>query len=540
MTLHTLRRSSLVVCSLALLVALAAASATASRSGTVMSADKTTLVVAVPDDVATLDPLFAATPRSTEVIMNAYDPLMGYGLRNLPGGLRIWDTRKISGLALASMRVGKDGKTWTLTVRRGVKFPSGNEVTAETVKYMFERNFGVKGSGGAFMYQFMGRIPAVTSVRQTGPMTLQVKTQTPNPLLPRIFALSNSVPFDQQLLKERGGNDPYASAWVSRNTAGAGPYQLRSWTPGSQIVLEANPNYWQGAPAIKSVVMRVVPSAANRMLLLRRGVVDVAERLSAQEIKSLRGASGVRIVSVPSTNTTQLVMNVRTEPFDDVRVRRAIANAVPYAGIIRSVFDRRAQRSTGPVPVGFPLRLAKGYPYSNQNLNRAKQLLAQADKASGMRVTLQINSGNPDHEAVAVLIRDALGRVGITTSIQKLTPAVFAERLAKRQLGFFLNDTLWWVDDPSYALTLGYTCDAFFNYGAYCNKAVDNLIAQAGRTLSATKRSALFARAQRQIIADAPVVWVAQPNFNLATRINVSGYAHFPDEMVRFKYFQKR
>lgn len=538
MTIRLWRRAAIAACALALLAAAAAGAAFGRQSAAqALAADKSTLVVAIPDDAATLDPLFATSVRSTEVIMNSYATLNTYGLKTLKGGLRVWDSARSVGDLLAGMRASADGKTWTLTVRQGRRFADGTPVTGATLKYMFERNFGVKGSGGAFMYQFMGKIAGIDSIKQTGPSTLTVTTQVPNPLLPYIFALSNSVAFDQSVLAAQGGADPYASTWVAKNTAGAGPYQLSSWQPGSKIVLSANPSYTP-KPAIKTVVMQIVPSAANRMLLLRRGTVDAVERLSAQEIKQLQGASGVKIVSVPSANTTELVMNAKSGPLANARVRQAVNYAVPYAQIISSVYGGKAQASTGPIPVGFPMRLKTGYPYSAQNLAKAKALLA-ASGETNIRLPLQISSGNADHEAVAVQIRDALSKVGISASIQKLTPAVFAEQQGKRSLTFFLIDSLWWVADPSYALTLGYTCEAFFNYGNYCNKAVDKLVQQAGQTLNKAERASLYARAQKLIIADAPIAWVAQPNFNLATRTNVSGYAHFPDEMVRFKYFTK-
>ncbi|MFN8223671.1 MAG: ABC transporter substrate-binding protein [Gaiellales bacterium] len=538
MTIRPWRRATLVASALTLLVAVAAGAAFARQSAAqALAADKSTLVVAIPDDAATLDPLFAATVRSTEVIMNSYATLNTYGLKALKGGLRVWDSARPVGDLLAGMRVSPDGKTWTLTVRKGRRFADGSAITAATLKFMFDRNFGVKGSGGAFMYQFMGKIGGIDSVKQTGPSTLTVSTQVPNPLLPRIFALSNSVAFNPSVLAAQGGADPFASTWVAKNTAGAGPYQLSSWAPGSKIVLSANP-FYAPKPAIKTVVMQIVPSAANRMLLLRRGTVDVVERLSAQEIKQLQGATGVKVVSVPSANTTQLVMNTKTGPLADARVRQAINYAVPYAQIISSVYGGKAQSSTGPVPVGFPLRLKTGYPYSAQNLAKARSLLA-ASGEKNISLPLQISSGAADHEAVAVLIRDALSKVGISVSIQKLTPAVFAEQQGKRQLEFFLIDSLWWVGDPSYALTLGYTCGAFFNYGNYCNKSVDELVQKAGETLNNAERASLYGQAQKLIIADAPMAWVAQPNFNLATRTNISGYAHFPDEMVRFKYLAK-
>jgi peptide/nickel transport system substrate-binding protein len=503
-------------------------------------ATQPTLVVGVPDDAFTFDPLFATTPRSTQIIMNAYDPLMQYALKRLPNGLRIYNPARVSGLSLQSMRLKRDGRTWALTLRRGLRFPSGRPVTADSIVFTGKRNFGVKAGGGAFMYGVIAGIPGPTSFRKTGPNTLEVRTAQPNPLLPEIFVLSNSVPWDTGLIDaNRTSKDPFATKWLARNTAGHGPYQLERWSPGSEIVLRANERYWRGAPSIKRVVIKIIPSAASRMVLLQRGNVDVVERLSAQEIQSVSRNRGVKIISVPSSNQVQLAMNVKSEPFDDVRVRRAIGYAVPYQDIMRSVYFSRARKAAGPIPVGFPGHTSRGYPYGRQNLERARSLLSAAG-VSNLRLNLEIDTGNPDHEPTAVLIRSALAQLGITINIQKYTPAVFAERRQKRQLNFFLNESIWWVVDPSYALGLGYTCGSFFNYGNYCNKArVDNVLAKARGELNRAKRLRAFQAIHRQVVADMPVVWITQPNFNLAARRNIAGYTHFNDEMLRFYYLRK-
>lgn len=513
--------------------------ASAGHATTKTRSDSSTLVVGVPDDSATFDPVFAATPRSTEIIMNTYDTLTTYGLRTLPNGTKVFKPGSVSGLALSSLKPSKNGKVWTLTVRKGMTFADGTPVNATALKFMFARNFGIKSGGGAFMYSFIGKIPGIKNVRVTGPYTLTVTTTAPNPLVPQMFALSNSTPISQSLLKKNGGKDPYAQTWLAHNTAGSGPYTLAKWVPGAEIDLVANPTYWRGAPKIKNVTEKIIPSAANRILFLERGVIDMAENLSPDEIQTVSKAKGVKVVSVRSSNGLQLVMDVKTAPFTNVNVRRAIEYAVPYQEIISRVYHGRAQKTAGPIPVGFPDHSSAGYPYGKQNLAKAKALLKAANVKPGTSLVLKVDSGSPTDQANAVQIQAALKKVGLNVSIQPLTSAAYSEQRQKGTLGFFLNESQWWVPDPAYSTGLGYTCGAFFNYGHYCNKAVDALIAKATSEQNPKKRASMFATVQKRIAADAPMVWIAQPDDTIAMRSNITGYADFNDGMVRFFYMRK-
>lgn len=498
-----------------------------------------TLIVGIPDDAATFDMLFATTPRSTQVIMNAYEPLMTYALKDVDDGLRQWDSNNVEGAVLESMTLDADGLTWTLKVREGMTFPSGAAINAETVKFMFERNFGVEGSGGAFIYSFVGRISNIEAVTVIDDYTLEVTTDQPNPLLPRIFVLSNSTPVDPTLIRANATDtDLWASEWMKQHTNGSGPYRLERWTPGVEIVLQANEQYWRGKPAIDRVEMRVIPSTADRMMLLAAQSIDVVEKLSAEEIEAVSRIPGLKVVSIPSTTSLELAMNNAIAPFDDVRVRQAIAYAIPYDDIIESVYFNRAQKSAGPVPVGFPDHNPGDYPYQ-QDMEQVRRLLATAGYADGFDINLELDSGNPDNEAVAVLIKAALEEIGVKVTIQKLTPAVFAEKRAEKRMAFFLNENIWWVDAATYPLQLAYVTGAFFNYPNYADEALDQQIAAAAAELDSDKRSAMLAEIQHKIIADVPLVWIAQPNFNLAMRENINGYVHFNDQLVRYYYLDK-
>ena len=130
-----------------------------------MSADDpAALIVGVPDDAATFDSLFASTPRSVGVIINTYETLMMHSWEMNEQGLRHWIPDRLEGTALESMTVAADGVTWNLKVRPEVRFPSGQDVDAEAVKRVFDRNFGVKGSAGAFLYRSLGRVPGPEAV----------------------------------------------------------------------------------------------------------------------------------------------------------------------------------------------------------------------------------------------------------------------------------------------------------------------------------------------------------------------------------------
>jgi peptide/nickel transport system substrate-binding protein len=502
------------------------------------TASATTLVDAVPDDAVSFDMFFALSLTSAEAVMNSYDAFTTYQHKGASNGIRLFNPAKVTGMGLVSVTPSENLRVWTLRVRRA-KHVNGDPVTSADVKYMMDRNFGVKGSAAKFLYQFLGRIKSKTSIKIIDQHTVRVTTTAPNALLPYLFTLSNSVVPNSKVLKANAGKDGWAQEYLKRNTAGSGPYQVQSWTPGSQVVLRANENYWAGAPPIKQVTIRIVPSAANRVALLKRGEVDIVERLTPAEVETLEGTQGIRTVSVPGASQVTLAMDNKVKPFSDVRVRRAIAYATPYSDIIRTAYRGRARPTAGPVATNFPGHYEAGYPYKKQNLARAKQLLTEAGYADGFDVDLAHSTGDPNHQAAAILIGNALQSIGIKVNIRPLTPAVFAERTGKHQLRFFLQNVVWWVPDPAYAMALGYACNQFFNYWNYCNKNMDKALNRAFVQPNRRARTRAFQQLQKMIWTDSPVVWITQPNINLAMRSNISGYRSMNDELLRFAFLRK-
>ena len=203
------------------------------------------------------------------------------------------------------------------------------------------------------------------------------------------------------------------------------------------------------------------------------------------------------------------------------------------------MYHGNAQATKGPIPVGFPGVLTSGYPYGTQDLSKARSLLTQAGYPHGFNATLDVSASSEDDQAAAIQIQSALSQIGIKLTIDKLTAAVFAEQRQKAAMPLFIQESDWWAINALYPLSLGYTCKAFFNYGNYCNPAVDSDVTKAGTSADATTRTSLIDAAQKQIWDDAPMVWLAQPNYTLAMRSDINGYVHLNDGMVRYYYLKR-
>ena len=147
----------------------------------------------------------------------------------------------------------------------------------------------------------------------------------------------HGVTQEQALKPHAAADDPWATRWLKTNDAGGGPFVLERWTPGSEIVLRRNEHYWAGPAKLKQIAFKIVPEAATRTLLLRSGAVDVATDLPFQDILTLQGDPNMQVLSYPSTIVKYLAMNLKTPPFDQVKVRQAVSYAVPYDTILKEV-----------------------------------------------------------------------------------------------------------------------------------------------------------------------------------------------------------
>jgi peptide/nickel transport system substrate-binding protein len=512
-------------------VAALAVVATVASSGSARSLDNSTLTIAVAGDVQTLDPAYANFIQAHWAIQQMYDTPINLKTVKAPDGSLVAGSAKIEGMIFKSWKRSADGLTYTVQIRKGIKFHDGTPLTAQAVKWTFDRNLATKGG----MNWLLTNISFITKKPKVlGPYTIQLKADKPSVLAMQALYMDGGGILDPNEVKKHAtAADPWATKWLSTNVAnGTGPYVLTQRTPDQEVVFKAFDQYWAGAPRIKTIVWKIVPSSAQRLSLLKAGAVDIADGLTPDQLTSLKGASGVKVVRTPSDTQTMIGLNNLVGPFKDKTLRQAVSYAINYDGILKDVYHGNAHRTYGPIPTSSPYAVPKSAGY-HTDLAKAKSLV-EASGYSGETATLSIDSSRVILQDIAVRVKSQLAAAGIKVQIQQLTPAVYAQRLAKKQLQMYVDTLLPWISDPDYVLSLEYQCNVFGNYVGYCDKGIDKIITAGWAETNESKRHAMFLKAQKQIISDAPYVWLAQPTYDLAMRSNVHGFVHRQNEIPWF------
>jgi peptide/nickel transport system substrate-binding protein len=536
-----LRRSSIsglgLLLSLLLVCGLLGANAAPGRA----QANNDTLIVAVASDMQNLDPtLSSADVYTQEMLTNVYDWLVDYDLSEEADGTQTADPNTFVGGLAERFEWSPDGTKITFTLRDGLKFSNGDPLTAEAVKFTFDRIFDQQGV--TYGNMSMAAVPDKDHVKVIDEQTIEMTVDTPNTLL-----LGNMAQFGNSILNpavvepHMTTEDPYAHEWLKANTTGTeqGPFVLESWEPGNQWVLARNPNYWGEPPKLERIIFKVIPDPSSRLTQLQSGAVDIAYELPTTDILALEGDPNLQIIRYPSRFVVFLGMNEQVPPFDNKLVRQAISNAIPYETIVNEVLNGYGRQLTSPIPDGTPTHTDEFFVYK-QDPEKAKELLTEAGFPDGFETTLAVASGNQEGKETAVWVQQSLAEIGITVNIQELPGAAFAEQLQKHELGFFFfNNWISINNDPFYHLYWLFWSPCC-NYTNYSNPEVHQLIEEYTLSTDQEARDQAALDAQQAIVDDAPWVFLYQPDFLLAMRSNVKGYVFYStDRFTRYKFLYK-
>lgn len=492
--------------------------------------EETVLTIGVPGDIETLDPCCANFIRSHEALLMLYEVPVIHPTVDA-GGALIGEATQLESRYFESWEAHDDGLTYTIKVREGLTFSDGTPINAETVRFMVERNLNTPG-GGAWLLTNIAQVSQPPTVIDD--YTLELKSDQPSPLVMQSFYMSSSVAIDPRIVEENATEeDPWATEYLSRNpTNASGPYELVSRIPDQEVVFEARDDFYLGAPAYDRIVWKVLPSPAERVQLLQAGAIDVAVGLGTEEFTALDGVDGVNVISAPSKNMAYIGMNNSIAPFDDQTVRQAVSYGVDYDDILENVYKGDAARLYGPLPDGAAFSLGSAIGYST-DVDQATTLLSGSGYDGGT-VTLSIDSAKAEHQLIAVRVQAALREIGMEVEIEQLPAAVFAERKVAKELQMFVDETLAWIDDPNYSMSLTLEGGVFGNYADYNNARVDEIITDGWLEQDAAARQAMFEEAQQLIVDEAPWVFLAQPDFKIAMRDTVEGFVLYPNAIPRF------
>jgi peptide/nickel transport system substrate-binding protein len=492
------------------------------------------LVIGIGGDIETFDVCCANFIQSHHALYAVYEPPVIYPTVKTGSGALVGDATDLEGTVFESWEAHSDGLTYTIKIRKGLTLQNGKPINSDLVRYMFERNLNTPG-GGAWLLKniaFVTKPPEIIDE-----YTIKLIGDKPSPMVMSSLYMTSSSMIDPEIVKEHAtSDDPWATKWMTRNIAGgSGPYKIVKHIPDQEVVFEAWNGYMGDKAKIKRMIWKIIPSPAQRALLLKSGVIDIAEGLGEEEFKSLKGAKGVKIITAPSGNLIYLGMNSSIPPFNDVLVRRAVSYAVDYNDILKNVYNGDAKRLWGPFSGtnSFSLGDKAGY---RTDTAKGKKLLGSSSY-KGETVTISIDSSKADRELLAVRIQSSMRSIGMKAEIEKLTPAVYSERKVGKKLQMTIDGMNAWIDDPNYSLSLTLECGVYGNYMDYCNKEVDSIIKNGWAETNLEKRRAMFERAQKLIIDDAPWAFIAQPNFKLAMKKGLGGYVHYANEIPRYHHY---
>ncbi len=460
----------------------------------------------------------------------AYDRLMSYGRKTLPDGRVMYDRNKLEPELAESWQMAPDGGSVTFKLRRNARFHDGTPVTAKDVKWSFDRAVSV---GGFASFQMAaGSLEKPEQFEAVDEHTFRIKFLRKDKLTMNDMAVPVPCIFNSELVKKNvTAQDPWGLAFTRNNTAGGGAYKVEAYRPGQEIVYLRFDDWKSGPlPKLRRVVQREVPSAGNRRALLVKGDIDMSYDMPPKDFSELAKDGGsVKVATMPIENAMlYLGMNVTKPPFDNLKIRQAVAYAVPYDQILDTALYGRGAKlygGTGPVKT-----IAWPQPTSyKSDIAKAKALMAEAGAAAGLETTLSIDLGGATvSEPAAILIQESLAAIGIKAQINKIPGATWRAALLKKDMPMIVNRFGGWLDFPEYFF---YWCyhgqNAVFNTMGYQNAKLDKIITNA-RFAESKHIYGSSVREMIQIAYDeVPRVPLFQPSQDVAMQKDVMGYQYW-------------
>ncbi|MFI5893852.1 ABC transporter substrate-binding protein [Actinoplanes sp. NPDC051513] len=513
--------------------ACAAGSKSESKTGASAGPAASTLRIAVSSYLSSWDQDFVGFDLTALMLFkNVYPYMIDYGVTKA-GDSQILDTQNISPTFAESFEPDASQKVWTLKLRTGVKFASGNEMKAADVKWSKDRAFAAQANV-AGIYRTIGLTKAEQVVVKDD-YTVEFHQDFPSALTKQIQAISLYVFDSVEAKKHATDADPWAKEWFAKNAPTGGYFNVSKATQGQEIELSANTGYPGPDPAkTPTIRISVVPAAANQRLQLQAGDIDIALGITGQDLQDLKKADGIKVLSAASNNQVAIQMSVTTAPFNDVNVRKALAYAVPYDQIIKNVYGGDARPTKSIVPLDMPGYAETGYPYA-YDLDKAKAALAAAGKPS-ISSELVFEANNDEQQKIAVQVQSEAAKAGITLKLTPLDPATLGERRTKKSIPLQITTGQLWVNDVEYMLATSFVKGAALNYSNYVNAELEEIYTKSHTTVEDAARKQLWARVQEILAADVPWVIICQPNFNLPVREKVSGWVQPMDGLARLRY----
>jgi len=492
------------------------AMSTAAAAGGAWAAKDATLAVYVAPD--SLDPYNTNSTIATAVTKSFYEGLFKFDK----------DLKVVPVLA-ESFTVSPDGLVYTFKLRQGVKFQDGTDFNADAVKVNIERVLDRKN--GLTRYSQFNRIDKIEAV---DPYTVRFTLK--EPFAPFINSLAHaSAAMISPAALQKWGKD------IAFHPVGTGPFEFVDWKQTDYVKGKKFAGYWrQGYPKIDTVTWKPVIESNTRAAMLQTGEADAAIPLPYEQAAQLTKSDKLNVLTSDSIIARYISMNVQHKPFDNVKVRQAVAYAINREALAKVAYAGYAFPSQGIVPQGvkFAYKM-QPWPYDPK---KARELLKEAGYPNGFESTLWAAYNDTTAQKVLQFLQQQLAQVGIKVQVRGLEPAERTDLIQNQKdpatapVRMFFSGWSASTGEADWAIRPLLTKEAFppvlYNTAYYTNPVVEDAVAQALRSVDEQQKTELYQKAQEQVWNDAPWATLTTDKLVYGTSKRISGVYVMPDGNV--------
>jgi peptide/nickel transport system substrate-binding protein len=463
------------------------------------------LIAAIAGEPDQLDPQKTSAYFSFEVLENVFDTLVepDDNLEMRPALAESWD-------------VSPDQLVWTFHLRKGVTFHDGSPFTADDVVYSYRRIIDQQLAN-------VDKFSAVSGVAAADPATVRITVKQPTPNL-----LTNLGGFKGMAIVQRKNVE---SGQIATHPVGTGPFAFQGQKSGDSITLKANPAYWAGAPRVSGVTFRFISEPSTALSALQAGEIDWTDSIPPQRVAQLKDDDSLTLAVTPSNDYWYFALNEARPPWNDVRVRQAIAYAIDRSAVVQATSYGTAVGNQLAIPKGNPWYTP--YDTYRHDIDKAKSLLRDAG-AAPKSLDMLVTSEYPETVTAAQIIADNLAPLGITVNIRTVD---FATWLDEQNNGHFDMLMMGWLGniDPDDFYYAQHHTDGTSNAQKFSNGEVDRLL-DAGRVeTNRNARADDYAKAATIIADEVSYIYLYNPSVIQAWTTGLSGYQARRDGAVRFR-----